>query len=81
MTETTGGRRSGGRAARQAARAVSNAVRVPYITRGLTPLEVLSDEHLSLIEENADTVLEKVGIEFRETPARCGRRHRRIVRA
>ena len=38
MTEITGGRRSGGRAARQAARAVSNAVSVPYITRTLTPL-------------------------------------------
>ena len=68
MTEITGGRRSGGRAARQAARAVSNAVSVPYITRTLTPFEVLSDEHLSLIEENADTVLEQVGIEFRDTP-------------
>ena len=46
MTETTGGRRSGGRAARQAARAISNAVSVPYITRTLKPFEVLSDEHL-----------------------------------
>ena len=68
MTETAGGRRSGGRAARQAARAVSNAVRVPYITRTLSPFEVLSAEHLELIEENADTVLEQVGIEFRDTP-------------
>ena len=68
MTETTGGRRGGGRAARQAARAVSDAVSVPYITRALTPFEVLSEEHLSLIEENADTILEQVGIEFRDTP-------------
>ena len=68
MTEITGGRRSGGRAARQAARAVSDAVRVPYITRTLSPFEVLSEEHLALIEENADTVLEQVGIDFRETP-------------
>ena len=68
MTETAGGRRSGGRAARQAARAVTNAVSVPYITRTMKPFEVLSDEHLSLIEENADTVLEQVGIEFRDTP-------------
>src|SRR3954447_12987160 len=68
MTETTGGRRSGGRAARQAARAISNAVSVPYITRALKPFEVLSEEHLSLIEENADTVLEQAGIEFRDTP-------------
>ena len=68
MTEITSGRRSGGRAARQAARAITNAVSVPYITRTLTPFEVLSEEHLSLIEENADTVLEQVGIEFRDTP-------------
>ena len=68
MTETSGGRRSGGRAARQAARAVTNAVSVPYITRTMKPFEELSDEHLSLIEENADTVLEQVGIDFRDTP-------------
>ncbi len=68
MTETAGGRRSGGRAARQAARAVSNAVSVPYITRTMKPFEVLSDEHLALIEENADTVLEQIGIDFRDTP-------------
>jgi len=68
MTETAGGRRSGGRAARQAARAVSNAVSVPYITRTMKPFEVLSEEHLALIEENADTVLEQVGIDFRDTP-------------
>src|SRR6476659_3539285 len=68
MSEVSGGRRSGGRVARQAARAISNAVSVPYITRTLKPFEVLSEEHLSLIEENADTVLEQVGIEFRDTP-------------
>ena len=68
MTETSGGRRSGGRAARQAARAVSNAVSVPYITRTMTPFEVVSDEALELIEANADTVLEQVGIDFRDTP-------------
>jgi len=68
MTETAGGRRSGGRAARQAARAVTNAVTVPYITRTMKPFEVLSEEPLALIEENADTVLEQVGIDFRDTP-------------
>ena len=68
MSSETTGRRSGGRAARQAARAVSNAVSVPYITRTLQPFEVLSDEQLELIESNADTVLEQVGIDFRDTP-------------
>ena len=68
MTDTTGGRRSGGRAARQAARAVSNAATVPYITRTLKPFEVLDEEQLTLIESNADTVLEQVGIDFRGFP-------------
>ena len=72
MTETVGSRRSGGRAARQAARAVSNAVSVPYITRTLKPFEVLTEEHLAVIEENADIVLEQVGIDFRDTPDALG---------
>jgi trimethylamine--corrinoid protein Co-methyltransferase len=29
---------------------------------------VLSDEGLALVEENADTILEQVGIEFRDAP-------------
>jgi trimethylamine--corrinoid protein Co-methyltransferase len=43
-------RRSGGRAARQAARAQGAlAEKVPFITRTLRPFEVLSDEGLELI--------------------------------
>jgi len=68
MTETTGGRRGGGRAGRRAARAESSAVSVPYITRTLKPFEVLDDEQLTLIETNADMVLERVGIDFRGFP-------------
>ncbi len=68
MTETAGGRRSGGRAGRQAARQQAAAPRVPYLTRSLTPFEVLSEEGLALIEHNADTVLEQVGIDFRDSP-------------
>ncbi|MEX2274435.1 MAG: trimethylamine methyltransferase family protein [Actinomycetota bacterium] len=68
MSETTGRRRSGGRAGRQAARAATTAERVPYITRTLRPFEVLDDEGLELMEHNADTILERVGIEFREAP-------------
>lgn len=67
MSESRG-RRSGGRAARQTARLQAVVESVPFLTRTLAPLEVLSDEGLSLIEENADTILEQVGIEFRETP-------------
>ena len=57
-----------GRAARQAARLHAVAEKVPFITRTLTPVEVLSEEGVSLIEENADTILEQVGIDFRDMP-------------
>src|SRR3990172_5026327 len=39
----------------------------------MAPFEVLSDEGLSLIEENADTILEQVGIEFHDAPDACER--------
>ncbi|MBE9556349.1 MAG: trimethylamine methyltransferase family protein [Proteobacteria bacterium] len=61
-----GGRSGGGREARQAARASGGAVRSPYVTRNLRPFEVLDEEGLSIIETNADTVLEEIGIEFHD---------------
>ena len=57
-----------GRAARQEARLHAATERIPFITRTLTPMEVLSEEGVSLIEENADTILEQVGIDFRDWP-------------
>lgn len=68
MSETTTGRRAGGRAARQALRAHAHVERVSYLTRTMAPFEVLSEEGLELIEHNADTVLEQVGVEFRDSP-------------
>jgi len=62
------GRRSGGRAARVEARLHAVAEKVPFITRTMAPLEVLSEEGLQTIEHNADTILERVGIDFREAP-------------
>jgi trimethylamine--corrinoid protein Co-methyltransferase len=62
------GRRTGGRAGRAAARLAAVAEKVPFITRELTPVEVLSEEGLELIEHNADTILEQVGIDIREAP-------------
>ena len=67
MSETRG-RRGGGRAARQAARLSAVVESVPFLTRTLAPFEVLSDEGLSMLEENADTILEQVGIDFRDAP-------------
>jgi trimethylamine---corrinoid protein Co-methyltransferase len=66
--ERARGRRGGGRAARQATRAAGNAAHEPFLTRTLAPYEVLGQEGLELIEHNADTILEEVGVEFREYP-------------
>jgi trimethylamine--corrinoid protein Co-methyltransferase len=68
MTTEGRGRRSGGRAARQAARLAAHVERVPYLTRTMPPFEVLSEEGLETIERNADTILEEVGIVFRDAP-------------
>jgi trimethylamine--corrinoid protein Co-methyltransferase len=43
-------------------------VSVPYITRRIPPYEVLSTEGLELLEHNADTILEEIGIDFRDDP-------------
>ena len=65
MTDDTTRRRAGGRAARQAARAHDTTIHPPFLTRTMAPFEVLSEEGLSLIEHNADTILEEVGLDFR----------------
>lgn len=57
------GRRGGGRSARQAARSVV-IEHEPFLTRKLKPIEVLDEEGLTIIEENAETILEKVGMEI-----------------
>ena len=57
-----------GREARRSARAQRAHVSVPYITRKIPLTEMLSEEGLSIIERNADTLLEDVGIEFRDFP-------------
>ena len=68
MSETRPRRRSGGRAARQAARQEAAIASQPFLTRALQPFEIVSDEGLSLLEENADTILETVGVDFKGYP-------------
>jgi trimethylamine--corrinoid protein Co-methyltransferase len=68
MTVESGPRRSGGRDGRRAARLHSTIAREPFLTRTLAPFEVLGDEGLSILEENADTILQEVGLEFRGDP-------------
>ena len=62
------GRRSGGRAARQAARSEATTETRAYLTRTMAPFEVLSTEGLETIEHAADTILEEIGIDFRDYP-------------
>jgi trimethylamine--corrinoid protein Co-methyltransferase len=60
--------RTGGRRGRQAARLATHIEAVPFLTRTLKPLDVVSDEGLSIIEENADTILEQVGVIVHDYP-------------
>jgi trimethylamine--corrinoid protein Co-methyltransferase len=68
----TGGRerrvRGGGRDARRAARGRPSTVYTPFISRRVSTFEVLSEEGLEIIENNAETILEEIGIEFRDDP-------------
>jgi trimethylamine---corrinoid protein Co-methyltransferase len=68
MTSETPRRRSGGREARIAHRAAAHVESVPYLTRTLKPFEVLNEEGLALIEENAEALMQEVGVEFRGDP-------------
>ena len=61
-----GGRAGGGAAARRAERTSSVVARLPYIQRKIADFDILHDEAMDIIETNADTVLEEVGIEFRD---------------
>src|SRR5579872_4254617 len=58
-------RRGAGRAAKRAHRMQSIVATMPFITRKVPIYEVLGEEGLALIERNADTVLEEVGIDFK----------------
>jgi trimethylamine--corrinoid protein Co-methyltransferase len=42
--------------------------REPFLTRTLKPVELVSEEGLELLERNADTILEEVGVEVRDYP-------------
>lgn len=63
-----GRKRGGGRSARIAARQSSVSDTVTFIDRNIPYFEVLNEEALELIEYNAETVLEEIGIEFSDYP-------------
>ena len=58
--------RGGARQARRAQRASAPPAGPPYITRRIPVYELANEETLHLIEDNAETVLEEIGIEFRD---------------
>jgi trimethylamine--corrinoid protein Co-methyltransferase len=62
-----GRRGRGGREERRSAASAAPAS-APYITRKIPCFEILDEEGLQLIEHNADTILEEIGIEFRDMP-------------
>lgn len=67
--EAGGGRRArGGADARRAQRQKPKLIQNPYIVRNIPLVTVLDEEGLSIIERNADTILQEVGIEFRDEP-------------
>jgi len=72
MTETSGrrraGREGGGRDGRRAARAAAVVESAPFIERKIPYLEYLDEESLQIIEENADLLLEEIGIDFLDDP-------------
>jgi len=73
-TEETGaggrhGRRGGGREARRAKRGGADVAAAAFLTRKLKPFEIVSDEGLELLEQNADLILERVGVEIRDAPS------------
>ena len=68
-TEAAAGRRSGGRAGRQALRASHVVEAETYLTRTMKPFEIVSDEGLEIIENNAETILQEVGLEIRDYPS------------
>ncbi len=71
MSESAGRRRGrgGGGAARRAERTAVKIETAKYIDRNIPLFEVLTDEALDIIEANAETILEEVGVNFVDNPA------------
>ena len=67
MSERT--RKRGGRRRRQDNEQTTAPEIVPYISRKIPVYELLDEAALTLVENNADTILEEVGIDFRYPPA------------
>ncbi len=65
--------RGGGGAARRAERTAVSIETAKYIERNIPCFEVLTEEALEIIEHNAETILEEVGVNFVDNPAALAR--------
>jgi len=76
MSETAPARRrarSGGGAARRAERTAVKFEAEKFITRRIPNFEILDEEALQIIEANAETVLEEIGVAFVDNPVALAR--------
>ena len=62
-----GGARGGG-AARRAERTAVRIETAKFIERKIPTMDILSPEALEIIEANAETVLEEIGVGFTDSP-------------
>jgi trimethylamine--corrinoid protein Co-methyltransferase len=71
MSDMGGGRRArgGGGSARRAERTAVSFETARFIQRNIPNFEILNEEALQIIEHNAETVLEEIGVNFVENPA------------
>jgi trimethylamine---corrinoid protein Co-methyltransferase len=63
-----GRRRTGGREGKRGRPRATRTLQAPYVERRIGAYKVLSEEGLELIEHNADTILQEVGMDFRGDP-------------
>jgi len=68
MAESARRGRGGGGAARRAERSAVSFETAKYIQRNIPNFEILNEEALEIIEYNADTVLEEIGVNFPDNP-------------
>ena len=67
-TETRTRRARGGGAARRAERTAVRIETAKYIERNIPNFEILTAEAIEVIEHNAETVLEEIGVNFVDSP-------------
>ena len=65
--------RGGGGAARRAARTTVSFETAKYIERNIPNFEILTEEAMQIIEENAEKILEEIGVNFVNNPAALDR--------